>query len=310
MSTEVSKKCNINPWFLTGFSDAEGCFMVSIYKSPKSRVGWRVQPVFQIGLHPKDKELLNIIQTYFDGQGILTRLKDNCLTYRVFSLETLDKIIEHFEKYPLQTQKRGDFELFKSVVMMVKCGKHLNTEGLQEIINYRASLNNGLTPILKEAFPNFILIPRFHKIVNPQVPDPHWLSGFTAGEGCFNINVVKNSSTKTGYLVNLRFQLSQHLRDENLLKSFIDYFGCGRYYTVEGVQSRGDFVVTRLSDILNKIIPFYLNYPIMGIKAKDFQSWYEASELMFKKEHLTLEGLEKILKIKASKNNTPKTRKQ
>jgi hypothetical protein len=31
---------------------------------------------------------------------------------------------------------------------------------------------------------------------------------------------------------------------------------------------------------------------------------------MFKKEHLTLEGLEKILKIKASKNNTPKTRKQ
>jgi len=310
MSTEVSKKCNINPWFLTGFSDAEGCFMVSIYKSPKSRVGWRVQPVFQIGLHPKDKELLNIIQTYFDGQGILTRLKDNCLTYRVFSLETLDKIIEHFEKYPLQTQKRGDFELFKSVVMMVKCGKHLNTEGLQEIINYRASLNNGLTPILKEAFPNFILIPRFHKIVNPQVPDPHWLSGFTAGEGCFNINIVKNSSTKTGYLVNLRFQLSQHLRNENLLKSFIDYFGCGKYYTVEGVQSRGDFVVTRLSDILNKIIPFYLNYPIMGIKAKDFQSWYEASELMFKKEHLTLEGLEKILKIKASKNNTPKTRKQ
>ena len=310
MSTEVSKKCNINPWFLTGFSGAEWCFMVSIYKSPKSRVGWRVQPVFQIGLHPKDKELLNIIQTYFDGQGILTRLKDNCLTYRVFSLETLDKIIEHFEKYPLQTQKRGDFELFKSVVMMVKCGKHLNTEGLQEIINYRASLNNGLTPILKEAFPNFILIPRFHKIVNPQVLDPHWLSGFTAGEGCFNINIVKNSSTKTGYLVNLRFQLSQHLRNENLLKSFIDYFGCGKYYTVEGVQSRGDFVVTRLSDILNKIIPFYLNYPIMGIKAKDFQSWYEASELMFKKEHLTLEGLEKILKIKASKNNTPKTRKQ
>jgi hypothetical protein len=83
--------------------------------------------------------------------------------------------------------------------------------------------------------------------------------------------VFKNSASKTGYLVNLRFQLSQHLRDEKLLKSFIDYFGCGQYYSLDGLRSTGDFFVTKLSDIINIIIPFYLDYPIMGIKAKDFQ---------------------------------------
>jgi hypothetical protein len=81
----------------------------------------------------------------------------------------------------------------------------------------------------------------------------------------------KNSATKTGYLVNLRFQLSQHLRDEKLLKSFIDYFGCGQYYPSKGTHIRGDFVVTKLSDILKIIIPFYLNNPIIGLKAYDFQ---------------------------------------
>jgi hypothetical protein len=95
------------------------------------------------------------------------------LTYRVSSIEALEKIIEHFDKYPLQTKKRADFELFKSVVMMVKSKKHLNTEGLQEIINHRASLNNGLTPLLKEAFPDFKPVPRLPDIDNPQIPDPH-----------------------------------------------------------------------------------------------------------------------------------------
>jgi hypothetical protein len=91
--------------------------------------------------------------------------------YRVFSIEVLEKIINHFDKYPLQTQKRADFELFKLVVMMVKSKKHLSLEGLQEIINHRASLNNGLTTLLKESFPKSNPVGRISNIVNPQIPD-------------------------------------------------------------------------------------------------------------------------------------------
>lgn len=81
-------------------------------------------------------------------------------------------------------------------------------------------------------------------------------------------------------MVNLRFQVSQHSRDEELIRSFIGYMGCGRYYSLKGSQLRGDFVVTSLPDILNKINPFFRNYPIIGVKSKDFQSWSEAAELM------------------------------
>jgi len=301
---------SLHPWFITGLTDAEGCFMINILKAPNMKVGWRVQPVFQIGLHAKDENLLKEIKAFFEDQGFLTKINNNSLIYRLFSIEMLEKVINHFDSYPLQTKKRADFELFKSVVMLVKSKKHLSIEGLQEIVNHKASLNKGLTPNLKESFPKYCPVARISDIVNHQNLDPQWLAGFTAGEGSFSVNISRNSGYKTGYLVNLRFQLSQHSRDENLLISLIDYFGCGQYYSLRGTQSRGDFVVTKLSDILNIIIPFYLKNPILGLKAYDFQLWCKVSEIMLKKEHLTLEGLEKIQEIKTKMNKYPSGSKE
>jgi len=48
----------INPVFLTGFSDAESNFTVRIIKCSTVKIGWTVQLCFQIGLHKKDKDLL------------------------------------------------------------------------------------------------------------------------------------------------------------------------------------------------------------------------------------------------------------
>ena len=30
----------IDPWFITGFTDAEGCFMCNMVKKPKYKAGW------------------------------------------------------------------------------------------------------------------------------------------------------------------------------------------------------------------------------------------------------------------------------
>ena len=48
------------------------------------------------------------------------------------------------------------------------------------------------------------------------------------GEGCFFIKVNKNRN-KAGVRVQLVFQVSQHIRDQELLKSFVSYFNCGQY---------------------------------------------------------------------------------
>ena len=45
-------------WFLCGLVDGEGCFMISITKSAKNKIGWSVKLVFKIGLHKKEQALL------------------------------------------------------------------------------------------------------------------------------------------------------------------------------------------------------------------------------------------------------------
>ena len=83
------------------------------------------------------------------------------------------------------------------------------------------------------------------------------------------------------------------------MRSLVDYFGCGSYST--RVNS-GEFVVVKLSDIAEKIIPFFNEHKIRGVKFSDFQDWCEVVKLMGAKKHLTPEGLEIISQIKAGSN--------
>ena len=59
-----------------------------------------------------------------------------------------------------------------------------------------------------------------------------------------------------------------------------------------------NYQATKLSDINEKIIPFFQKYPLQGHKYIDYAKFCEVAELMKNKEHLTPEGLEKIIKIK------------
>jgi hypothetical protein len=65
----------------------------------------------------------------------------------------------------------------------------------------------------------------------------------------------------------------------------------------------GDYLVTRLNDIKYKIIPFFDNYPIKGVKFCDFQDF---KQVMLLKENsnpsLTKEELAKIQQIKSGMN--------
>ena len=84
-----------------------------------------------------------------------------------------------------------------------------------------------------------------------------------------------------GFQVLLVFQLIQHMRDEELLLSFIWYFNCGNVYKN---RDTFHFQVSKFSDITDKIIPFFKQYPILGVKALDFADWCKVAELMKEKK--------------------------
>ena len=54
----------LDPWWITGFVDGEGCFDVSITENKELNQGWEVQHRFSIVLHVKDKAILQNIKKH------------------------------------------------------------------------------------------------------------------------------------------------------------------------------------------------------------------------------------------------------
>ena len=68
----------IDPWFITGFTDGKGCFSCSVLKSSSYKFGWEVKPVFQIKLHIRDYPILLRIQHSLGGIGTVGSNQSSC----------------------------------------------------------------------------------------------------------------------------------------------------------------------------------------------------------------------------------------
>jgi hypothetical protein len=69
-----------------------------------------VEPKLTIGLHKKDRVVLEGIKTFL-GVGYIYDQGSNALQLRIQSIKELEEVIIHFDKYPLLTKKRVDYEL-------------------------------------------------------------------------------------------------------------------------------------------------------------------------------------------------------
>lgn len=290
-------KSFLHPWFMTGFIDGEGSFFIKVRRNNTCTTGWAVELIFSLGVDKKDLAILEKIRLSL-GVGNITKQGNNIVQYRVSSVNDLQVIIDHFDKYPLITQKFADYLLFKKAFELVKCKEHVRTKGLNQILALKASMNNGLSKELKAAFPNIIPVPR-PLILDQKIQDPHWLAGFTSGEGCFSID-IKKGKTKTGFITTLKLRITQNNRDSDLMKSLVYFLGCGRIEL--GFRNSTVFAVTKISEITDVIIPFFNKYNIIGNKVEDFNDWCKVAKIMVDKTHLTVEGLEDIRLIKAKMN--------
>lgn len=208
--------------------------------------------IFKITLHNKDLDLLNQLQDDF-GVGIITKHGETTLQYCVRSSKDLKVIFVHFDKYPLISQKQADYLLFKQAWIILSAKEHLTAEGLRKIVGIRAYMNLGLPEELKTTFPDAISILR-PVVSDIRIKDPHWVAGFTSGDGSFIVSIFsRGPASKPG--IRLMFKITQHIRDAELLTSLIDYLNCGHYGSASG-KAHGEFIVSNLPDIVEKIIPF------------------------------------------------------
>ena len=163
MSNKASRAENqqerlIKIGWVVGFVDGEGCFSLGFVKQSSRKEKHRVRKGYKTGYQvfhefavTQGESSLQSLQTLekFFGVGALylnTRRdnhKENLYRYTVRRRDDLFRvIIPFFRKYPLQTTKRKNFELFAQGMEEIERGNHLTIKGLIRIAQITQCMNH------------------------------------------------------------------------------------------------------------------------------------------------------------------------
>ena len=141
------KNLTLNNAWLSGFTDAEGCFNVSIIKRKESKIGYRI--IIRFLLDQKNgKDLFTILSDLFQN-GFVSLRSGTKEVYRftIDSLKGIEILIKYFNQYPLKTKKNESYKKWLKIYEMMLNKKHLTEEGFKQIKELRKfiNLNNSLT---------------------------------------------------------------------------------------------------------------------------------------------------------------------
>jgi hypothetical protein len=155
LNTTLMKPSLSDAW-LSGFTDAEGCFNVLIQPRANTVTGYRV--VLRYLLDQKNAEsTLQDVQNLFKFGQVLYR-KDTNSVYRYHNntFKGLIPVRDYFLAYPLKSNKSESFKLWLEIFTMLLNKEHLVQEGLNiirvkaKLINIKNSLNKKIGSSLQE----------------------------------------------------------------------------------------------------------------------------------------------------------------
>ena len=130
-----------------------------------------------------------------------------------------------------------------------------------------------------------------------------FLSGFALGEGSFMIVCRRRGDYRRSFKLSAAFNVSQ--QDRAPLELFREALGCG---TMRRAGNGGWYwEVNSLSDIQDRIVPFFERFPLVGSKAEDFRRFASAVEILAR-GRLSQSGYAKVLALREGMNRGGKRR--
>jgi len=298
-----NKKNRLNPYSVTGFTDAEGTFSCYVKEGKKFTFEFKVvQKSYSSGV------LYDILSYFGVGTVVIDNRGSDTLKYHVTSLESIvNIIIPHFKNYPCLTSKDLNFRDWAQIAIWVHNKEHLTEIGLAKIM---ALLNNMNT---KRSFEDKFLSCNLNLNRDPfgitNTPlSPFWISSFVDGEGCFYAYITALEKLDNSKLAcDLSLEIGQNSHDVSILLAFKNYFQGGY------IKPKYDF--TSLEQCLNSksvnryilrdthlIINFFEMYPLMTRKKLDFLDWIQIVKLK-EQNGLTKENLKLMWDIKNRMNS-------
>src|SRR3990167_1210403 len=117
----------------------------------------------------------------------------------------------------------------------------------------------------------------------------NWITRFTDGEGCFSINIFRNSTSKSGWQVFPEFVITQGEKSLAALELFQEYFGCGKVFVNKRYDNHSEhlyrYCVRSINDLQKKVVPFFREHPLRTAKQKDFEIFTKIVMMIANKQH-------------------------
>lgn len=133
---------NFNNAWLSGFTDAEGCFNVQIYQRGQS-IGYRVQQRYILDQKDSLQDLEKISMKVFNGIGKISIRKNviNMNRYTICSYKSQKLVKDYFDKYPLKTKKKLIYDKWLTIFNLVQNKEHQTEEGQEKIRKIKKEIN-------------------------------------------------------------------------------------------------------------------------------------------------------------------------
>lgn len=126
------KTLSLDNYWLTGFTQANGCFHISVDNSKTHKTGYSVR--LEYSLKQNDELPLKLL---FDNlkMGNLSQYNSGIWCYKSSGFKTAGCLINYFDKFNLFAGKYTNYLKFRKVYIMVTEGKHLEEKGVKKIIS-------------------------------------------------------------------------------------------------------------------------------------------------------------------------------
>lgn len=122
--------------WLSGFTDSEGCFSVSIKKK-----GFNI--CFDIAQkHKENVKILEHLQFLFNAGKVYSHSVKNVYYYRITGLQNVTKIFPYFDSYTLRSKKIKSYILWKDLHKKISNKDHLNITLRDSLIVLSKKVNN------------------------------------------------------------------------------------------------------------------------------------------------------------------------
>lgn len=241
------------------FTDAEGNFFITL---DRGYVRFR----FKISLHVDDIEVLKLIRSKLGVGSVIKENKQYC-SFVVQDIDSIkDTICPIFKSFPLQTNKRLDFNDFYEVIKNKEKGKNVTDGEMDKIMLIKNNMNSRR----RGSNGSINLDP------NSLAVGPCWLVGFIEGDGTFGI---KNGSP---YL-----QIAQKdssLSTLNAIKTFIKMLPNIHELTIKLSPPNVTSAINKSTNVVSLVVNsidslYYYILPMLDAsklytrKAIDFKLW-------------------------------------